>query len=194
MPSTHAPTTFTGGLELLIQDHRKIENLFADIRTTADPEKRYRFVEDLIRLIVIHSMTEENQLYPRYEKMCANGKAERERAVSEHKMLEFKLKELEKIGINQPIFNEKLEEIFSQFRAHVMEEEGVLFPQLQSQFSAGELMEMRDKMATVRKFGPTHPHPDQSTKMRSSIVAGSLLGLVDRTRDLFSKSNQHVDV
>jgi hypothetical protein len=47
-----------------------------------------------------------------------------------------------------------------------------------------ELARLHDKMEMVRNMVPTHPHPDAPAGIRSSKVAGSMVGMMDRVRDM----------
>lgn len=62
---------------------------------------------------------------------------------------------------------------------------GELFPRLQQACGNDRLREFGDKVRTLKKIAPTHPHPHSP----GTTLAGPVAGLVDRVRDTLSKSS-----
>lgn len=54
--------------------------------------------------------------------------------------------------------------------------------------TAQELEQMAARIEISRSLMPTHPHPMVPEALRQSKVAGSLLGVFDRMRDLFNEN------
>jgi hemerythrin superfamily protein len=184
-------TTFHGALDMLVQDHRAVLKMAQDIKAEVNMEKKRQLVEQFIRMIVVHSMTEETQLYPRLDKLYTNGRADRERSVQEHKNLDTSLRELEKLDVTDSKFDTQFGHALGLLEGHMQEEERQVFPEVMRVMSLSELDKLHTDMMSVRKMVPTHPHPSASMEVRASTVAGGLVGLLDRTRDLFSHAAQN---
>eukprot|EP00029_Vermamoeba_vermiformis_P000151 TRINITY_DN1016_c0_g1_i1.p1 TRINITY_DN1016_c0_g1~~TRINITY_DN1016_c0_g1_i1.p1 ORF type:complete len:201 (-),score=62.62 TRINITY_DN1016_c0_g1_i1:147-719(-) len=177
--------------DILLKDHRAIESAFTKLSGTSEPAKRLELTEQLIRMVVVHAMTEETELYPRFSKLLDHGKETQDHSVHEHKDLDVSLRDLEKMDVADPLFSNKVNEAYQKFKTHITEEETVIFPKVQAKMSSTELKDLADRMETVRMMVPTHPHPNAPQAMRESKIGGSLVGMLDRMRDLFTSASKN---
>lgn len=74
---------------------------------------------------------------------------------------------------------------------HIREEEDEQFPQLRAKLSVKQLEDMASRMEVSRRLVPTHPHPDVPEVLRESKLTSSLIGLMDRMRDLFNNASKN---
>jgi hemerythrin superfamily protein len=160
-------------IEVLSHDHREVEQMFAELEqlrgSTDDVARRHRreLVDSVTIELVRHSVAEETQVYPRVqEKVSA---AEAERAEHEHAEAEETLKRLEGLDPEGPAFDQELTPLMREIREHVAEEEGQLFPHMRTIVSEDELVEMAEKVESVKKFAPTRPFP---TRRASGPLSG----------------------
>lgn len=114
------------------------------------------------------------------------------------------------MDVADPLFSNKVNEAYQKFKVrdiwpdilavrclrfliqtHITEEETVIFPKVQAKMSSTELKDLADRMETVRMMVPTHPHPNAPQAMRESKIGGSLVGMLDRMRDLFNNASKN---
>lgn len=60
-------------LELLMDDHRECERLFAAYEATGDPERRRLLAEQLVAGLVRHAAAEERRLHPVIRRRLSGG-------------------------------------------------------------------------------------------------------------------------
>ncbi|MET8147110.1 hemerythrin domain-containing protein [Actinoplanes sp. NPDC049668] len=71
-------------IEILVHDHREVEELFDKFEATADPERRQDISEAAITELVRHSVAEEQYLYPAARKALPDGDEIAEHEIAEH--------------------------------------------------------------------------------------------------------------
>jgi hemerythrin superfamily protein len=124
--------------ELLMRDHRNVENLFRDYESTEDAE----VIEQICRELEIHTMVEEEVVYPRLTALDAD--LER-RARTEHEQA----KELiSQIRAGDPDTTTLARQLQHAVQQHVEEEETTVFPLMERELDAelatmGELVQSR---------------------------------------------------
>src|SRR5689334_15952908 len=84
----------TNVLELLKEDHRKVEELFTSFEK-ADGRSRKGIVDEALNALEIHSMIEEKLVYPAIRKATGDKDMVGE-ANEEHHVVKFLVKELRK--------------------------------------------------------------------------------------------------
>jgi hemerythrin superfamily protein len=174
-------------IEILTHDHDEVEQMFTELeglRGATDAsslERRKDLVDQATIELVRHSVAEEAEVYPRVKDRVSA--AEAERAKREHAEAEETMKRMESLDADDPAFDQQLASLMREVREHVREEEGEMFPQMRSIFSADELLEMGAKVERVKKMAPTRPHPSAPDQPPGDKVMGPVTGLFDRLRD-----------
>jgi hemerythrin superfamily protein len=186
--SMTASTTPTDVIVFLTEQHREVEDIFAQLRDMdgATDEKVQRLTEQVITSLVKHSVAEEIYLYPAVRKALPDGDDLADHELHEHDEAEQTMKKLEKLTPEQPEFWPTLHELISEIRHHVGEEENNLFPKLRAACSAQELQDLGRKVQQAEKVAPTRPHPSAPSEggVLGALAPGA--GLVDRVRDALS--------
>jgi hemerythrin-like domain-containing protein len=187
MTTTQAPRDV---ISILTTDHREVEAMFAELerlKGSADSNDRQRradLAEQVVIELVRHSVAEEAEVYPRIKERIDAGEADelvREQAESEQTM-----KALEKLEPGQPEFEQQLSHLRQQISAHVAEEEEQALPRLRSTFTTEELVEMGNRVESVKRKAPTRPHPAAPDEPPGNKALGPMAGLIDRMRDALS--------
>jgi len=183
-------STKKDAIDLLIDDHRAIESTFTEMKNShnMDPNRKQELAGQLIRMLVIHSMTEETELYPKLQNLIADGKNIEKHNIDEHKSLDLTLLQIEKTDPKDPVFDTLIKEAYSKFKDHITEEEAILFPAVRQHMDKIQLQTMSDRMNTVRQMVPTHPHPEAPLWVRESKTVGGLVGIIDRVKDFFTNA------
>ena len=115
---------------LLHQDHDKARTLFEQLRASGEDEqdRRERLFQTLSRELNLHSEAEERFFYSRLKSNDETRETTSE-SLEDHKGLKRLLANLEAMDAGTPEWTAKGRELQDEFEAHVLLEEGELFPQ-----------------------------------------------------------------
>ena len=184
-------------VDLLSADHREFDRIFRELeglagRTGEDVLRRKRELVDEVTIgLVKHSVAEETQVYPRVGKKI--DKEEANHAKEEHAEAEKTMKRLERMKPDDPAFDAAIAELIHEIRHHVEEEEGRMFTELRASFSHDELVEMAEKVESVKKIAPTRAHPLTPNEPGVRLVVGPVASLLDHLRDAVSGRGKRSD-
>jgi hemerythrin superfamily protein len=184
-------------ITLLKKDHKEIEQLFRSYeRLGADraaAKNKQRIVARVIKELSVHAAAEEEVLYPMARKKFAkhgtvhtNGRMTEDEvleALEEHHIVKILLAELEHMNPTDVRYDAKMRVLMMNFRFHVEEEEGKLFPDLRRVYSKQQLVDMGARIERAKKIAPTHPHPWAPDVPPGNIIAGMPTAMLDRARD-----------
>lgn len=109
------------GLQLLAQDHRKVEELFADYEKASGAAAKQKIVREICTELKIHSMIEEEIYYP-----LIRGKVEKDaldEAWVEHDSAKLLINELEAAEPDETYYDAKVKVLQELIDHHVKEEE-----------------------------------------------------------------------
>lgn len=186
MAAPHSPTDDM--VTELVKDHREVEEMFTKLEQPNLPaDERDNTLQQVITELVRHSVAEEQYLYPTAREALDDGDSIADHEIEEHKTAEQLMKDLERMEPGDTQFQPTLQEFINDVRHHIQEEEGDLFPRLQTTCTPEQLRELGDKIRMMKKIAPTHPHPDAPHTPPGTTVAGPMAGLVDRVRDAVTK-------
>ncbi|MFG1838857.1 hemerythrin domain-containing protein [Micromonospora sp. NPDC049175] len=181
-------------VDILVADHREVEALFVELETRqGTPEHRRHLVDVVIAELVRHTVAEEAYVYPIARKALPDGAEIADQEITEHADVERTMKDLESVDPSDPRFDELLAHLTSTIRHHVREEENELFPRLRAATAREELIEAADRVATVKRIGPTRPHPGAPDHPPANRLLAPGIGLVDRIRDALSGRPSSMD-
>jgi hemerythrin-like domain-containing protein len=177
-------------VDVLTADHREFDRIFTELeglRGRSEPEiltRKRELVDEVTIGLVKHSVAEETQVYPRVEKQIDKGEAEHSK--EEHAEAEETMKRLEKMNPDDPEFDLAVAELITEIRHHVQEEESRMFGELRANFSREELVEMAEKVESVKKIAPTRAHPMTPNEAGVRMAVGPVASLLDHLRDAVS--------
>ena len=120
--------------ELLRQQHRAVEALFAEIEGGGDDVPG--LVEQLANDLACHMAIEQNLFYPAVHD-CDDDLVEE--SFEEHAMAEVALRRLVRVGPDDPTFEAKLGALKGLIEHHVLEEEQQLLPAVEKALSPEQL-------------------------------------------------------
>ncbi|GAA1795042.1 hemerythrin domain-containing protein [Planosporangium flavigriseum] len=176
-------------VDVLIHDHREIEELFGELQT-GDPgaEERRRIADEVVAELVRHSVVEEQYLYPTLRRVLPEGDRIADHEIQDHSEAEVDMKRLERLEATDPDFEFVLSRLMAAMRQHFLEEEVEVFPRLRMATDPDELRELADRAQQAKKFAPTRPHPAVPANQPVSRLLYPALGLVDRIRDALRRA------
>lgn len=140
-------------LELLKQDHRKVEKLFAQAEATEDEKKKEALFEQIKAELETHTHIEETVFYPALQQNEELKDMVLE-AVEEHRQVKTLLREISGLADGSEKFDAKLKVMKENVEHHVEEEEEEMFPQVEEYFSPEELAQLGQEMEAAKtEFG-----------------------------------------
>jgi iron-sulfur cluster repair protein YtfE (RIC family) len=141
-------------IELLKEDHDRVDKLFQTVKADEDADHRDTF-EKIKAELEAHTHIEETIFYP---KLKEEGDEELKKitleGVEEHHQAKMFLRELSSLVGDSEKFQPKLKVLMEDISHHVQEEEGQMFPMVQEQFDEDTLQMLGDEMEKEKKnFG-----------------------------------------
>jgi len=133
-------------IELLKQDHKKVEKIFTDMEKK---DARAKLFPDLDRELTVHAEIEEKIFYP------ATKEAEPTRdlvleSIEEHKQIKMVLADLEKTEKTTDVWAAALKVLQEDVMHHVGEEESELFPKVKKVLSKQQLEDLGTRMEELK--------------------------------------------
>jgi hemerythrin superfamily protein len=151
--SRSAPPMDTDVIDLLSEDHRKVEELFEDYESTkdeADDEAKAALVATICLELTVHATVEEEIFYP-----AARGALEEEdadmldEAEVEHASVKVLIADLADMQPSDPLYDAKVKVLSEYVKHHVQEEEGEIFPSVRE--SELDLAALGEEIATRKQ-------------------------------------------
>jgi hemerythrin-like domain-containing protein len=138
-------------IELLKEDHDKVDKLFQQVKATEESEHSAIF-EKINKELEVHTHIEETIFYPR---MLEEGDEELQsivkEGIEEHRQAKMFLRELSALAEDSEKFEPKLKVLMEDIEHHVQEEEGDMFKMIEKQFDAAVLEELGSEMEAEKK-------------------------------------------
>ncbi len=114
-------------IDLLKEDHRKVEQLFKDFEKAEAKDEKLAILKEVITELNLHSAAEEKLVYSTLK----DGEEEKvEEAFEEHHLAKFLLAELDQFDGSEENFDAKVKALSEVIKHHVKEEELDMLPKL----------------------------------------------------------------
>ena len=125
-------------IELLKQDHRKVEKLFKEVEQATNSTVRMELFNQIATELEAHATAEEVALYPKAEKL-EQTKGQAMHAYKEHSDIRKCIDEVKKGNAGKDEWMGKIQDLKEVVNHHVKEEEGDFFPKIERYFTVYEL-------------------------------------------------------
>lgn len=169
---------------ILLEQHARIQDLFAEVKNSRGEAKRQAF-EELRGLLAVHETAEEMIVRPVARDTA--GKQEAEARNAEEKEANKVLAQLEKMDTNSAEFQAQLIEFERAVVRHAYREETEEFPAIRAGRTPEQLQSMGKRLRTAERLAPTRPHPTAAGSPAAQWTVGPFASLVDRTRDALQR-------
>ncbi len=174
-------------LDLLMREHREVEDLLGQLSMQDGQQQDPREVADIvIASLIRHSVAEEMYVYPVIREYLQDGGEAVEHDTAEHQELEELLKELEGLEPSNGKFAEVVARLQEVLADHISDEEDEQFPRLRETVPTEKLIDLRSKVEMAERIAPTRPHPGAPHSELFHKMVGPGVGMVDRLRDALS--------
>ena len=165
---------------VLLLQHVRIKELFADVRSARGERRRQAF-DELRALLAAHETGEEMVVRPATRKAAGDDVADARN--HEEDEANHVLADLEKLDVGSAEFTRRFAEFEAAVVAHADREEAEEFPLLRRKLSKEDRVKMADALVAAERIAPTHPHPSTAGSTTAQWVVGPFASLVDRARD-----------
>jgi iron-sulfur cluster repair protein YtfE (RIC family) len=138
--------------QILMQDHRTVEQLFIEIEQTDDREveRRERLFEKLRVALEAHTVVEENLFYPEIEKYPATKELVAE-AFDEHAEFEQTLQQISELPTDRADWLEMIKELEEVVQEHVRKEEEKMFPAARKELDESRAEELGRQILEMKQ-------------------------------------------
>lgn len=165
----------TDAVELLKDDHEKVQDLFDDFEDTQDIDARRQICETVRNELTVHAQIEEEIFYPAVRAELGEDDLVDE-AEEEHHVAKMVLSELENMSPDDEHYAAKFTVLAESVRHHIKEEEGEMFPKVKS--SNLDLEHLGEQMATrkqeLMKQTGRAPYAGEKTRPETAGRRGNL--------------------
>ncbi|MDX3225024.1 hemerythrin domain-containing protein [Streptomyces sp. ME19-01-6] len=172
---------------ILLEQHARIRDLFADVKSAEGEHKKQAF-DELRALLAVHETAEEMIVRPVARETA--GKKEAEARNHEEKEANKVLAELEKMDVRSAEFDARLAAFERSVVEHAEHEENEEFPSVHEGRTEEQLKRMGARLRAAEKIAPTHPHPTAAGSPAAQWSVGPFMSLVDRTRDAINAARR----
>lgn len=163
-------------LELLIADHRQVDDLFTRFERSGPgaQKRRQQLVDKMIESLSMHAAIEEQVFYPLARQEVPDTNDEVLEALEEHHLVKVTLSELERLDPSDERYGAKVSVLMENVRHHVEEEENELFPEIRKALGDDRLREIGRELAAAKRSAPDRPHPGSPDTPPGNIVAQAI--------------------
>ena len=139
-------------IQLLMREHRRFEDLLKQGEETTDRARKGR--RELLKTVTAelnsHELMEEKVLYPALQSHPQAREIVLE-GVEEHHVADLIVAELKDVATNDEQWGAKWKVLKENIEHHIQEEEGQMFRLARGIFSRDELMDLGDRMRSLKK-------------------------------------------
>ncbi|HEV7896707.1 MAG TPA: hemerythrin domain-containing protein [Planosporangium sp.] len=174
-------------IDLLMEQHAHIEDLFRAVLSTTGDAKREAF-DDLVRLLSMHETAEEEVIHPLARRRLDFGDAVVDRRLDEEQEAKRMLAGLVDLADRDDgkgmdaSFDVELRRLRLAVLTHARKEERCEFGRLRHTAGEERLRTLAGAVRAAEALAPTRPHPSLRSPLANAAL-GPALAVADRVRD-----------
>ena len=160
--------------QILMQDHRTVEQMFIEIEQTDDREveRREQLFGKLRVALEAHTVVEENLFYPEIDKYPAIKEMVAE-AFDEHADFEHTLQQISELPTDKPDWLGMIKELEEVVQEHVHKEEDKMFPAARKELDESRAEELgRQILEMKQEKSPDRALASTRTMMKALVYHG----------------------
>jgi iron-sulfur cluster repair protein YtfE (RIC family) len=138
--------------QVLMQDHRIVDELFSEIEKSDDRDidRREQLFAKLRKELEDHTLIEEDIFYPLIEKLLGTKELV-EQLFEEHAGFEAILQEISEVRTNREDWQEKISELKDVVQRHVRREEDKMFPAARKELEESRAEELGRQILEMKQ-------------------------------------------
>jgi hemerythrin superfamily protein len=138
-------------IDLIEQDHRTVEKLFAEFEAAADADQRRQLGEQIVTELTVHAELEEKLLYPAAKQAGGELRGLVEHGEEEHQEVKQLISKVDGQNPDDSEVQATFQKIKSSVEEHVQEEENELLPKFRQSVDASQLEEMGQQLEQAKQ-------------------------------------------
>lgn len=143
------PHATVDAIDLLMQDHRKVESLFEAFEATDDKREQRRIANKICAELHVHAQIEEKILYPEAKAEVDEVADLINEGIVEHNAIKRLVREIPKLSATDEFFEPKVKVLKEFVKHHVKEEETETFPKLRE--SGLDVLDIGERLAERKR-------------------------------------------
>ena len=120
----------TDAIDLLKQDHRKVEALFKEYAKADNKRSKQALARQICAELDTHARIEDKIFYPQSKREAPEALDEVNEGIVEHEGIERLVKQLSKMSASDELFESRMTVLEEYVKHHVKEEESTMFPKI----------------------------------------------------------------
>lgn len=169
--------------DVIKDDHRELEGLFAHIIDASDTNDQARYQDQFVRALAVHTISEELVVCPAFEEHVKGGNAIAEKDRQEHLEIKKRLYRFQSVAAGSEDFTHAARALMATLADHVREEERVDLIALEAGLQASESEALAEEFRRVKRLVPKGGHASAPDAGPLRSVAGLMAAPVDKLRD-----------
>jgi len=159
-------------IDLLKQDHRKVEALFKEFKAASDKRMQKSIARQICTELDIHAKIEEKLFYPNAKREADEAKDEVNEGIVEHEGIKRLVKQLSNMNASEELFESRMTVLEEYVKHHVKEEESSMFPKIVEsdmdlKAMGQRLMAEKRKLQSARGMSPRRSNGASARGARS---------------------------
>jgi hemerythrin superfamily protein len=148
-------------IELLLNDHRRIDALAEQLDATDDPAEIRRLFLRIVEELAAHEAAEQQVVFPAFRAAIEIAENTIAHRMGEHEELNEMLAEMRSLAPESYGFIKRGSALLLEVKGHFQREEESVFDRMRDAFSADELAELGRLVVAVKAHSPVFPddHP-----------------------------------
>jgi hemerythrin superfamily protein len=148
-------------IELLLNDHRRIDGLAEQLDATDDPAEIRRLFLRIVEELAAHEAAEQQVIFPAFRAAIELTDKTVAHRMGEHEELNEMLAEMRSLAPGSYGFIKRGSALLLEVKAHFQLEEESVFDRMRDSFTAEELAELGRLAVAVKEHSPAFPdaHP-----------------------------------
>jgi hemerythrin superfamily protein len=136
-------------IDLLKQDHRKVEALFKAFKAAGDKRTQKSIARQICIELEIHAKIEERLFYPAAKREADAAEDDVNEGIVEHEGIKRLVRQLSNMNASDELFESRMTVLEEYVRHHVKEEESSMFPKIVE--SGLDLKELGQRLMTRKR-------------------------------------------
>ena len=161
-------TSRIDAIELLLHDHRSIEELVDQLDATDDrAETRHLFLQ-IVEQLAAHEAAEHEVVVPAFRASLANSAEEvLDRRIGEHEEMNELLAEMRTLTPDGFSFTKRESAFVLEIKEHFRREEETVFAPMRQTFNADQLAVLGERASAAKQHSPAFPDEHPVIRARS---------------------------
>lgn len=159
---------------LLKEDHKEMRRLFREYEKAGEGAEatKERVAKKIIEELTVHTYIENEVMYPETRQLLPDLEDDVLESYEEHHVADVLVSELSMMKPSDERFDAKMTVLMENVKHHMEEEEGEWFPKVREGLGRKKLLEIGERMVTMKKTAPRNPaQPSALKKTVDAVIA-----------------------